>query len=214
MKRDYRTIFGLLLILAGVLVGLQQFNLLQGSWGDAVFVGLWALAALYFYDMYRKNENQWWFGLLTLIFGSMALGSGLDLVLPGIGDAIGGAIFLGAIGLGFLLVYWRFHGNWWALIPAGVMFTLAIIAIVDALPFEMPFESGALLFLGIGITFLVLSRIQVKGENLSWAIFPAVPLLLLGILIGFGTASSWNYVWPALIILFGVYFLVEAFRRK
>lgn len=213
MKRNYSTLFGLLLIFAGVLMGLQQYNLLGGEWSDAIFVGLWALGALYFYDVYRRDQAQWWFGLVALVMAGMALSNALDLFIAPVGEAIGGAIFFGAIGTGFLLVYRRSQTNWWALIPAGVMFSLAAVTVVDELPLGSGFESGSVLFIGIGLTFLIISQLKVGKEDLSWAIYPAIPLLALGALVGFGEASAWNYVWPGLIILLGVYFLVNALRK-
>lgn len=215
MKRDYRTLFGALLVAAGVLLGLQQFGLLQGNWGDAVFVGLWGLGALFFYDLYEQNREQWWFGLVALIFGGLAASSALDLLVPPIGRAIGGAVFLGAIGAGFILVYRREASNWWALIPAGVMFTLALITILDELPFMSGFDSGGILFIGIGLTFMALTQIPgAAGESLSWAYFPAIPLLILGGLLLLGSSTAWPFIWPVFIIGLGVYFLYQSLRRS
>ena len=64
MKRDYRTLFGLLLILGGVLLVLQQYNYLQGEWSDAVFAGLWAWAR-YFSTIFSNGTapnggSAWW----------------------------------------------------------------------------------------------------------------------------------------------------------
>lgn len=215
MKRDYRTLFGVLLIAGGLLLGLQQFGYLQGDWNDAVFAGVWLLGALFFFDLYRQDRNQWWFGLVAFVLGGLAATNLLSLFFPTIGNAIGGGIFLAAIGTGFIVAYRRdTTNNWWALIPAGVMFSLATISILNDLPVELPFESGGLLFIGLGLTFLLLTRITVAGEPLSWGFFPAIPLLLLGIFVSFGRAASWSYIWPALIILFGLYFLVDAMRKR
>lgn len=213
MKRDYRTLFGLLLIGGGVLLALQQFNVLRGDWNDAIFTSLWALAALYFFDLYNQNRPQWWFGLVAFIFGALAVTHALDLFFPAIGDAIGGAIFLGGIGAGFIIAYRRNPANWWAIIPAGVMFTLALISVANDLPYQWPFETGGVLFIGIGLTFLILTQIRVDGERLSWAIFPAIPLLALGLIVGLGDQASWDYIWPTLIILFGLYFLISSLRK-
>jgi hypothetical protein len=214
MKRDYRTLFGLLLIVAGVLLVLQQYNYIQGEWSDAIFAGLWGLAALFFFDVFRRDRNQWWFGMLALILAGIAANHVLDLFFPPLGDVLGGAFFLGAIGIGFLVAYRRSPANWWAVIPAGVMFSLATISIVNDLPITLPFESGGLLFIGLGLTFLYLTQLKVEGERLSWAIYPAIPLLLLGVFVGFRQADTWEFVWPSLIILLGLVFLVEAFRKR
>ena len=214
MKRDYRSLFGLLLILGGVLLILQQYNYLQGEWSDAVFAGLWGLGALYFYDMFRRDRAQWWLGMVALILSGIAVNHVLDLFFPPLGEVIGGAFFLAAIGVGFLIAYRRNAANWWAVIPAGVMFTLAAISVVDDLSTNLPFETGGLLFIGIGLTFLFLTQIRIEGERLTWAIFPALPLLVLGLFVGLGRVASWNYIWPALLIVLGAYFLIDALRKR
>jgi len=215
MTKNFNSIFGILLILAGVLLGLQQFGYLGGSVGDALFTGLWAIGAVYFANLFLRDKSQWWFALVALVLGSWALNGVLDLLVPNLGIDIGGALFLGAIGAGFLVAYSRQRTNWWAIIPAGVLFTLAIISLVDDLPRAViPFETGALLFFGIGITFLVLSFMNVEGQRLSWALIPAIVLIAFGVFVGFGETASWNFIWPSLIILFGAYFLITSFRRS
>lgn len=214
MQRDYRTLFGILLIVAGGLLVLQQFGYLQGDWNDALFAGLWALGALYFYDLYRQNKNQWWFGLVAFILGGLAVTNALDLIVPPVGDVLGGGIFLGAIGVGFIIAYQRSPENWWALIPAGTLFSLALVSMANDLPVDLPFDPAGILFIGIGLTFLALTQITANGEKLSWAFFPAIPLLALGLFVGFGRAETWNLIWPSLLVLLGAYFLVEALRKR
>ena len=215
MSKNFNTIFGILLIVAGSLLALQQFGYLGGNVGDALFTGLWALGAIYFGNMYLRDRAQWWFALIALVLAGLTLTNLLDLFLPPVGEVIGGGLFLGAIGAGFLVAYARQRSNWWAVIPAGVLFTLAIISIVDDLPgTPLPFDSGALLFFGIGITFMVISFLNVEGQRLSWAMIPAIVLIAFGLFVGFGQAESWNYIWPSLIILFGIYFLITSLRRS
>ena len=59
MFKDMRTLFGAYLIIAGVLIGLQQFGFLGGEWDEIFFGGLWALGAIYFAGLYRQNRAQW-----------------------------------------------------------------------------------------------------------------------------------------------------------
>jgi hypothetical protein len=213
MFKDMRNVFGVFLILAGVAAALQQFGILGGQWNDALFVGLFAIGAVYFYNRYRENQVHWWFGLLALLLAGLSISNLLDIFLPAIGEIISGAIVLGAIGAGFLIAYLRNRSNWWAIIPAGVMFSLAAVSVADSLPGSLPFDSGGLLFFGMGLTFLALSFMTTGGQRLAWGIFPAIVLIAFGFFVGFGQAASWNYIWPALIILFGLYFLVSSLRR-
>ena len=214
MFKDMRTLFGAYLIIAGILIGLQQFGFLGGEWDEIFFGGLWALGAIYFAGLYRQNRTQWWFGFVALLLAGLTLANLLDLLVPAIGNLVGGAIFLGMIGVGFLVAYSRNKSSWWAIIPAGVMFSLAAVSIADALPEKLPFDEGGLLFLGIGLTFLVLSFVTVNGERLSWGIFPAIVLIGFGLFVALGQAAAWNIIWPSLLILFGLYFLVNSLLRR
>lgn len=214
MGKNFNTVFGVLLIAAGVLLGLQQFGYLGGNVGDALFTGLWALGAIYFGNLFLRDRTQWWFALIAFILASMTLTNLLNLFVPNLGETIGGGIFLAAIGAGFLVAYARQRVNWWAIIPAGVLFTLAIISVVDNFPGVLPFETGALLFFGIGLTFLVISFMNIEGQRFSWALIPAIVLIAFGFFVGFRQAQSWIYIWPGLIILFGAYFLITSIRKQ
>jgi uncharacterized membrane protein len=213
MNTNIRSLLGILLIGTGVILGLQQFNILGGGWDDALFAVLFAVGALYFYNLFRQNRAQWWFAFVALILSGLAIADLLDVFLPAVGDLIGGAVFFGAIALAFILVYRSDRNNWWALIPAGVMLSLAAVTIADELPSNLPFETGGLLFLGMGLTFFVLYFTKVAGQQLSWAIFPAISLTAFGLFVGFEETASWNYIWPSFIILVGVYFLISSLRK-
>ncbi len=214
MGKNFNTVFGILLIVAGALLGLQQFGYVGGNVSDALFTGLWAVGAIYFGNLYLRDRMQWWYALVALILAVMTVTNLLDLLIPPVGEVIGGGLFLGAIGAGFLVAYTRQRSNWWAIIPAGVLFTLAIISIVDNFPGALPFESGALLFFGIGLTFLVISLMKIEGQRFSWALIPAVVLIAFGFFVGFGQEQSWRVIWPSLIILFGAYFLISSLRKS
>lgn len=44
---------------------------------------------------------------------------------------LAGPAFLGSIGVGFALVYLADRSHWWAIIPGGVLGTLAAVAAID-----------------------------------------------------------------------------------
>ena len=214
MFKDFRVIFGVLLIVAGVIVGLQQYGIVGGQWDDAFFTLVFAAGAYYFYTLYQRDKSHWWFAFLTVILAALTLENLLNVFVPTVGNLVGGALFLGLLGLAFLLIYYRDRTNWWAIIPGGVMLSLAAVSVFDNLPGNLPFDSGGILFLGMGLTFLVLSFLRVGTERLSWAIFPAVALLAFGFFVGLGETAAWNYIWPTLLIIFGIYFLFNSFRKQ
>src|SRR5512139_312048 len=119
MRRfDVRIMLGLLLLLGGGLLLLQTMGYLSG--GINIFWGLVFLAGGLVF-LYLVFSGNWWG-----VFPGMTLLGLAALVL--FGDqlgAFGGLIFLGAIALAFWLVYILDRQRWWALIPAGVLSTLA-----------------------------------------------------------------------------------------
>ena len=96
-------LWGSLLIIAGLLFLIQEiFKIQLGSifWG--ILLGL---AGVFFVLIYFNNRLYWW----ALIPGITLIGVGLativDVVLPGVGDALGGLFVLGGIGAAFIGVY-------------------------------------------------------------------------------------------------------------
>ncbi len=214
ITQNSRTIFGTLLIAAGVLILLQQLGYLGGGAGDAIFTGLFALGALNFYGRYREDLDSWWLALIAFVLAAFAVEGLLNLFLPAVGRAIGGAVLFIFLGTAFLLAYLRNSINWWAIIPAGVMYSLAAVTVVDDVLGNSPIDGGGVLFLGMGLTFLALSFIRVNGERMSWGIFPAIFLIGFGLYINLGELANWEVVWPSLLILVGGYFLVQAVWRR
>jgi hypothetical protein len=158
-----------------------------------------------------RDRGAWW----ALIPGLTMLGlSGLltlGEINPALGERWGGSLFLGAIGLSFWLIYLRDRNFWWAVIPGGVLLTLAVVAGLDNL--NLPIETGGIFFIGLGLTFLLVAVIPSQGVQLRWAFFPAVVLLAMGVLIGVGFERAINYLWPLALILGGGVLLWRTLRR-
>ncbi len=214
MFKDYRNIIGLILIVGGVLLGLQQLGIVSGGALDALFTAAFGLIAIMFATIYFGNRSQWWAALAALILTGLTLTSAISLFFPALEDSVGGPIFLFMMGLGFLVVYLTNRIMWWAIIPSGVLLSLSLVAFLDNSPNSLGFEPAGILFLGMGLTFLIVSRLRYNGERLSWGIFPAIPLLILGLFVGLGSSSVWNSVWPIVLIVLGLYFVFTTLRRS
>ena len=120
---------------------------------------------------------------------------------------------MGSISLAFWLVYFSNRNNWWAVIPAGVMLTLAVMPIIsEQVSGEL---QGGIFFFGIGLTFALLGIIPNQGGNLRWAFIPAGIMLLMGMLLSTAAIGLINYIWPVLFIVLGLFLLVRNyyFRR-
>jgi Na+-transporting methylmalonyl-CoA/oxaloacetate decarboxylase gamma subunit len=77
------------------------------------------------------------------------------------------------------------------------------------------FDSNAVFFLGMGLTFLLLFLIPTRIGRLKWTLYAAIPLLLVGaFLIYKGDSQLWQYAGPALVILAGLYFIVGSLVRR
>jgi hypothetical protein len=115
-----------------------------------------------------------------------------------------GPLFLASIGVGFALVYLATPQNWWAIIPAGVMTTLALVAGVDELRL-VSFDTGGLFFIGLGVTFLVVGLLPAEhGAWTRWAFIPAAVLIVIGVLISTSFEPGIAYLWPAALIVGGL----------
>ncbi len=170
MKRfDPRIVFGLLLILGGGLLFAETLGLLKNVgdlfWGFVFLAGGVAFLVL-------VSASGWW-GLFP---GFVLAGIGVIILLPNKFEDLGGAIFLGFVGLAFWTAYLTERSNrWWAVIPAGVLTTLAAVVLVSEY-LNDGYASGGIFFLGLGLTFLLVALLA----NMRWAYWPA------GILGGMG----------------------------
>lgn len=208
MKRfDPRIILGVLLILAGGLGFLQAFGFLQDA--SDVFWGLVFLAAgaiFLFFFASGFASGGWW----AAFPGFVLAGLGVVILLPDALDDIGGAIFLGAIGLSFWAVYLTGREKWWAIIPGGVLFTLAL---VSALP-ERLFggaDSGGVFFLGLAATFLQVALLA----KMRWAYWPAGALGVFGVLLFFQSQTFLlSYIAAGALIVAGIYIVLRTLRSQ
>lgn len=200
-----RAIWGILLIGAGLLFLLQNFGILRHLSG-LVWVGLFGAGGLAFlYFFLTDRHNAWW----AAIPGCTLLGlAGVILFsdyAPAPLDQIGGGLFLAAIGAGFGLVYLTDPSKWWALIPAGVMATLGVVATADEFG-PRGADHGGIFFVGLGLTFALVA-VAPGGQERRWALIPAAVLLIMGVLIGFSAMNLFGYLWPLALIGGGLFLL-------
>jgi hypothetical protein len=202
MKRlDPSIVVGLALILLGGLFVLQTRGILQNV-GDMFIGGAFLVGGVIF--LFAYFTGSWW----AAIPGCVLAGIGVLILLPNSLDQFGGAVFLGGIGLAFWLVYLPArNARWWALIPAGVLTTLAFVTFMPELAGGA--ATGGVFFLGLALTFLLVALLA----NMRWAWYPAAALGLLGFLTILFTGSFANYIWAAALILAGGYLIFRYFKR-
>ena len=173
-----RLMAGISLLLLGGLLLLQSFGVIpEGDWFWSIpFI----IAGIGFLTVFLNQKSNWW----AVIPGVVLLDLGLIIVLavffPKFSDVYSGAIFLGGIGLSFVLVYLMQKRNWWAVIPAGVLTTLALVTLVSEWGF---FDAGAVFFLGLAATFALLAHFANRFVSDEMALVSRLPhFLYLGLL--------------------------------
>jgi len=208
----WRVILGVFLVILGVVALLQTLrivNLESGFW-PIFFAALFMLAGLSFLAALIQTRANWWAAIPGVTLLSIGALIGLNELVPGFAP-YGGSLVLGGIGLSFWLVYLLAPQNWWAIIPGGTMVTLAVVA---GLGEVSGIESGGFFFLGLAVTFALLSILPTGGRKMSWPWIPAAVLLVLGVVVSFSSVGFANFVWPVILILLGVFFLTRNIFRK
>ena len=205
-----RLLWGLLLVAGGVIFLLDNFNIIE--FGEIFWTVIFGIAGLAFISVFIASRANWW----ALIPGVILLAIGLliyvNLAFPTVGSQWGGSIVLGGISLAFLLVYLANRENWWAIIPFGVLGTLAVVAgIGDSVS---GFDIGGIFFLGLGFTFALVGVLPNPAGSTRWAFIPAGILIVIGILILAALSSIINFIWPIALILCGVIILLRTLRNR
>lgn len=209
MKKDQsKYVWGGLLILAGILFMLQEFQIL-GSAFEYMWVLLMAAGAGVFLWIYFTRQDQWWAiipGLTLFGLTLVAIDELFDL-LPS--SDISGAIFLGCIGLAFWLIYIRKQVQWWAIIPGGVLITLSLVAGLDFLSDW----NDVIFFLGLGATFFLVALLPEAVHNTKWALIPGGILTVLGLALFAPFLNIINIAWPIILIGLGVFILIRTWKK-
>jgi hypothetical protein len=203
--------WGLVLVIGGILLLLDTFGVFKGGALFWTVVGMFI--GLLFLSLFLTNRDNWWALIPGIILLAISATIGLNIFLPGFNETnLSGTIILGGIALSFLLVYVAERSNWWAIIPAGVMATIAIVAMQDSNTSNV--ASGGVFFLGLGITFALVAILPTSAGKMHWAWIPAAILGLMGLLILIAAEEYINYIWPSTLILAGILLVGRSLIRK
>jgi len=210
-KVESRILWGVLLIAGGILFLMDSLGVIAvGAVVWPVLIGIASLVFLFIFV--SAPRHTWWAAIPGFVLLGLTGTILLEELAPAIGAVWGGSLFLGGIGLAFWVVYLVNAENWWAIIPGGVLLTLAVVAgLSEGLE---GLETGGIFFFGLGLTFALLALLPTPGGGLTWAIIPAIVLLVMGALITAAAAELINYLWPAVLIAGGLYLLVRAFGSR
>ncbi len=205
-----RIFWGALLILGGVLFLLQ--NLFGFQYGNLFWALVIGLAGLFFLTIFFSNRANWW----TIIPGFTLLGVGLsislDTIAPSLSSTLSGPIVLGSIGASFLVIYLLNREFWWAIIPCGVLLTLAIVISLENLLSEMGFVS--VFFLGLAATFALVALVPTHEGRMQWPWIPAIILALMGVIFGAFSGAFMAYLLPIALIVGGGILIFRTLTNK
>jgi hypothetical protein len=204
---QWRVVAGVLLIAAGLLFLLQTFGIVRFVW-DVIWTGLFAAGGVCFLWVFLERREQWWAAIPGMVL--LGIGAQIGLSILGLDGLLGGAIFLGALSVAFWLVYLRSRENWWAVIPGGVLLSLAVVAGVDEIAPRA--ETGGLFFLGLALTFALVYLLPTPGVRMNWALIPAGVLCAIGLIVTIATSSVLSFLWPAALIVVGCFLVYRALR--
>jgi len=201
---------GALILVAGLLLLLEATGVMRTP--ALLWAALLAVGGGVFWYVFFAERPAWWAAIAGGALAGAAIVPVMQLDANGAGRWTGVA-FLGALSFGFWAVYLRDTARWWALISAGALLTVAVVAgvtgVVDAS------IAGAIFLFGLAITFALVALLPGGAGRRAWAWVPAAALTLVGVVILFG-AGEWfvllNYVWPVLVIAAGVFVLWRAVR--
>lgn len=200
---------GILLVAAGVIFLLDNLGLIMLDW-ETLIGPMFGIGGLVFLMVFILNTDDWW----ALIPGFILMGIGIiifmDDNMQAVADRWSGAVFLGFLGLAFFLIYITHVNQWWAIIPGGVLLTLAGVTLV---PGEGD-VSGVIFFLGMALTFGLVYILPKPAGKLKWALYPAGILLLIGVLVGLGAANLMDYLLPLVLLFAGGYVIYRSMRKK
>ncbi|MCX6071790.1 MAG: hypothetical protein NTU91_13205 [Chloroflexi bacterium] len=203
---------GVLLVAAGVLVLLQNLNIIRGGLSLLWSLCFLAGGAIFTY-LYFKDRAHWW----TIIPGFTLLGIGglilLTLALPRIGDTLGTTLLLSAMGASFFVIYANRREQWWPIIPGGVLITVAISTLLEDL-LRPAFDTGSLILIGLGVTFLLVYLLSPSTKRMTWALWPAGILAAIGLFIGISTSPLMAYVGPLALLAVGIYLVYRAVSSR
>jgi hypothetical protein len=207
---ESRVLWGSLLILGGVLFLLQNLGILP--LGDVFWVIVVGLGGLFFLSFFLQSRGNWWALIPAFTLLSITALILFNQFAPGVSGNWGGSIILGGIGLSFWAIYLVERANWWALIPGGVLLTLsATVGLEQLFP---GLETAGVFFLGMGLTFALVAALPNPQGEMRWAWIPAGILLLMGVLFMAAAGDLLKYLWPAGLILAGLFLLYRSLRSR
>jgi hypothetical protein len=197
-------VWGSTLIIMGGLLLVQSFvDLSPWIW----VAGLVVMGVITFV-IYTTDTSQWW--ILIPTFALWAIAGLVALIeLNVLRDEIIATYVLTVIALPFLYVFLRDRSQWWALIPAYILFAIGLMVGLIGEGVLEDLLIPAYVLLTIAFPFFV---VYLRDTKQWWALIPGgiIGIIGLSFLLAEG---AFKYILPAAIILVGAWILLRQFIR-
>jgi hypothetical protein len=202
-----RTAWAIALLLIGIFLLLKNLGVF-GPLGDAIWGGFFAAVGLGFLIWFAAGSDRWW----RAIAGFSLLSIGVLILLGWRGITLGnwaGSVVMFGVALGFWAVVLVHPDNWWAVIPAGV---LTVVGLLAGLQGQISREAWLAAFMvGLGLVFVLVYVLRFGQHDTRWAAIPAVALILLGVVTWINSVSTKSGLlqwWPLLLAIGGLALLI------
>ncbi len=207
------------LLVGGFLIALGTLFLLDNL--DVIYLRDKILVAVIFlgsggYLFFRHLQNR---QMGTLILAAIAMFVGLTILIDEtrlVNDDMIGTLFLWGVGALFAYGYFRNRQKWGLLLTAGILFTLGLIVLIEAVRFFDDDLAGGTFFLGLGLSFGLLYLIRNEKNKLDWAKVPAIILIIFAGFVYVNTSDFFlaNLVLPLTLILLGGYLVYSSIQSR
>lgn len=205
-------VWGALLIVCGVLFFLQSLGFFPNA-AAWLICALFAVVAAVFLALYLNDrEKSWWAAIPGMTLAGLALLIYMGAYGGALGAAWGAPIFLASIAFGFLLAMVARKGLWWAVIPFGVLISVAIMVGLTASGTVSPEQGVAVLFFGMAGTFLILPFLSGQDRR-WWSLIPAAVLGGMGWVFytgNFDLLAQLGWIGPVVMIVAGIWIVYRA----
>lgn len=195
---------GVMVFLAFVLLGVENLG------GEVIGSTLFFILAAAFGAVYYTRRFIWAAIVAYILF---VLGF-MPLMAMSSRPELAGIVMMFAIALPFFIIYFRSPDEkYWAVIPAGILATVGLLAAIVLLP-GLPGPGydnripNTIMYAGIAMTFAIVGLRHHKQWGILFALLAAtasVASLFIGNL---------EKSWPLVVVLAGAYLLFNALRLK
>ena len=100
--------------------------------------------------------------------------------------------------MAFLMIYITNPKRWWAIIPGGVLASVALLVTFESL--FRHWDTTPILFLGFAATFSYLYLLPKKRGGKRWALYPAILFIILTVLVNDPSGQLEGWFLPLVLI--------------